>query len=113
MLLVKRLTELRMQGQNENLLTTTDNINGFRSKVYLWQQYVERANLDMFPLTQKLQGDVNTAELCETIGRHLTTLEEKLSFYFPSTATECLDWVRDHYSSATVFGKDMTLGRTN
>ena len=53
--------------------------------------------------------DVNTASLCGIIGKHLKTLEEKLSFYFPSTFTDCLDWVRDPYSSASVVGKDMTL----
>ena len=60
----------------------------------------------MFPLTQKWQG-VNTAALCETIGKHLKTLEQKL--YFPSSSTDCLDWVRDPYSSAAVVGKDMIL----
>ena len=37
----QHLNELntRMQGRNENLLTNTDKINGFRSKVQLWQQH--------------------------------------------------------------------------
>ena len=52
----------RMQGRNENLVTSTDKINGFRSKVQLWQQHVENGNLKMFPLTNKWQ-DVNTAAL--------------------------------------------------
>jgi len=51
-------------------------------------------------LTQKWQGDFNTAALSETIGSNLKTIEDKLSFYSPSTSTECLDWVRDPYSSA-------------
>ena len=62
----------------------------------------------MFPLTQKWQG-VNTAALCETTGKHLKTLEQKLSLYFSSSSTGGLDWVRDPYSSAAVLGKDMTL----
>jgi len=62
----------------------------------------------MFPLTEKLHG--NTAAMCnEVIGTHLKTLDENLSFYFSSVFTECLDWVRDPYSSASVAGKDMTL----
>lgn len=97
----------RMQGRNENLLTSTDKINGFCSKVQLWQQHVESGNLEMFPLTKKWQ-DVNTAALCETVGEHLKTLEN-MSFYFSSAFTECLDWVRDPYSSTSVVGKDMTL----
>uniref|UniRef100_A0A674MRG2 Uncharacterized protein n=1 Tax=Takifugu rubripes TaxID=31033 RepID=A0A674MRG2_TAKRU len=98
----------RMQGRNENLLTSTDKINGFRSKVQLWQQHVESGNLEMFPLTNKWQ-DVNTAALGEIIVKHLKTPEEKMSFYFSSASTECLDWVRDPFSSASAVGKDMTL----
>ncbi|KAJ1150328.1 hypothetical protein NDU88_003122 [Pleurodeles waltl] len=98
----------RMQGRNENLLTSTDKINGFRSKVQLWHQHVESGNLEMFTLTKQWQG-VHTAALCEIIVKHLKTLEEKLSFYFSSVSTECLDWVRDPYSSVSVGGKDMTL----
>ena len=40
---------IRMQGHNENLLMSTDKINGFRSKVQLWQQHVKNKNLEMFP----------------------------------------------------------------
>ncbi|GFR17263.1 protein FAM200A [Trichonephila clavata] len=52
---------------------------------------------------------VHTAALREIIVKHLKNLEEKLSFYFSSVSTECLDWVRDPYSSASVVGKEMTL----
>ena len=69
----------RMQGRNENLLTSTDKINGFRSKLPLWQQHVEIGNLEMFPLIPK-QQNVNNAAFCETIS--------KLSFYFSSACTE-------------------------
>uniref|UniRef100_A0A670JTK9 Uncharacterized protein n=1 Tax=Podarcis muralis TaxID=64176 RepID=A0A670JTK9_PODMU len=98
----------RMQGRNENLLTSTDKINGFRAKLQLWHQHVESGNLEMFTLTKQWQG-VHTAALCEIIAKHLKTLEGKLSCYFSSVSTECLDWVRDPYSSASVGGKDMTL----
>ncbi|XP_061544655.1 zinc finger BED domain-containing protein 5-like [Phycodurus eques] len=97
----------RMQGRNENLLTSTDKINGFRAKVQLWRQHVQCGNLDMFPHTQKWQI-VDSAALCETIGKHLQTLEQKLAFYCPSLDTDTLDWVRNPYS-ATVVRKDMTL----
>ncbi|KAK3795282.1 hypothetical protein RRG08_055844 [Elysia crispata] len=97
-----------MQGRNENLLTSTDKINRFRSKVQLWQQHVETGNLEMFLLTIKWL-DVNNAGLCETIVKHLKSLEEKMSFYFPSASTECLDWVRDPFSSALAVGKDITF----
>ncbi|XP_067936982.1 protein FAM200A-like [Watersipora subatra] len=97
----------RMQGRNENLLTNTDKVIGFRVKVHFWQQNVLRANLAMFPLTEKRQS--RTAALREVICKHLKSLEQKLSFYFSSATTECFDWVKDPYSSASVVGKDMTL----
>ncbi|XP_061688297.1 SCAN domain-containing protein 3-like [Syngnathoides biaculeatus] len=97
----------RMQGRNENMLTSTDKINGFRSKVQLWRQHVQRGNLDMFTHTQKWQI-VDSAALCETISKHLQNLEQKLVFYCPSLDTDTLDWVRNPYSSIVVT-KDMTL----
>ena len=88
-----------MQSRNKNLLTSKNKINGFCSKVKLWQQHVINKNLEMFHLSQKCQGEMNTASLHETTQKYLITLEEKLCFYFPSTAINCYDWVRDPYSS--------------
>ena len=69
----------RMQGRNENMLTSTNKINGFRSKLHLWQHRVEIDNLEIFPLTPK-QQNANNVALCETISKHLKTLGDKLSF---------------------------------
>ena len=88
-----------MQGRNENPLTSSDKINGFRSIVQIWQQDVKNKNLEMFPLSQKCEGNVNIASLSETIQKHLNILEEKLSFCFPSSAFDCYDWVREPYTS--------------
>ena len=98
----------RMQGRNENLLTSTDKINGFRSKLHLWQQHVEIGNLEMFPLIPK-QQNANNAALYETISKYLKILEDKLLFYFSSTCTDRFDWVRDPYNSSAVVGLDITL----
>ena len=107
----QHLNELntRMQGRNENLLTSTDKINGFRSKVQFWQQQVKNKNLEIFPLSQKYEGNVNIASLSKTIQKHLTILEKKLSFYFPSTALDCYDWVREPYSSEAEVDTTLTL----
>ena len=75
-----------MQGRKENIFTSTDKIKGFCSKVKLWQQHVINKNLNVFSLSQKCQGEMNTASLCKTAQKHLIILEEKLCFYFPSTA---------------------------
>ena len=51
---------------------------------------------------------MNIASLSETIQKHLNILEEKLSFYFPSTALDCFDWVREPYSSEAEAGTTLT-----
>ena len=79
-----------MQGKNENLLTSTDKINEFWSKLHLWQHRVEIGNLEIFQFIPK-QQNANNAGLCETISKHLKTLEDKLSFYFSSVCTERFD----------------------
>ena len=88
----QHLNELNtlMQGQNENLLTSTDKINGFCSKVQLWQQCVKNTILDMFPLTQKCQRNVNTAALCDTIEKHLKTFRSNYFFISVLTGSESL-----------------------
>ena len=96
-----------MQGCNENLLTSTDKIN--RSKLQIWQQHVKNKNLKMFPLNQKCEENVNIASLSETIQKHLNILEEKLSFYFPSTDLNCYDWFREPYSSEAEVDNTLTL----
>ena len=83
-----------MQGKNENLPTSTNEINGFQSKLHLWQHCVEIGNFEIFPLTPK-QQNANNAVLCETISIHLKTLGDKLLFYFLSACMEHFDWVRD------------------
>ena len=97
-----------MQSRNENLLISTKKINRFRLKFHLLQPCVEIGNLEIFPLIPK-QQNANNAGLCETISKHLKTLEDKLSFYFSSVCTERFDWVRDPYSLFAVVGLDMTL----
>ena len=87
---------VRMQGRDENFLSSTDKINGFCSRISLCRQHLERGDtLEMFPLAQKWQEQVNTSALCKLIKKHLKTLEEKISFYFPSANTNSFDWVRD------------------
>ena len=72
-------------------------------------QHVINKNFKMFPLSQKYQREMNTASLCETMQKHLITLEEKLCFYFSSTAIHCYNWVRNPYSSVAELHNTLTL----
>ena len=98
-----------MQGQNDNLLTSTDKINGFRSKLHPRQQRVKNGSLELFPPTQN-QRNAYSAAFRKIISGHLKTLDYKLSFYFPSACTGSFDWVRNPYSlSAAIVGLNTTL----
>ena len=97
-----------MQGRNENLLTSSDKITDFGQSCTSGDNVWKLANLEIFPFTPK-QQNANTAALCETISKHLKTLEDKLWFYFSSACTERFEWMRDPYSLSAVVGLDMTL----
>ena len=52
---------------------------------------------------------MNTASLSKTIEKHFITFEEKLRFYFPSTAINYCDLVRNPCSSVGELHNNLTL----
>lgn len=74
--------------QDENILTSTEQLRGFRSKRALWCSFVEQGQRDMFPL-------------CNTPSRQTHSrlpallLHERFSFYFPAQCYAEFDWVLD------------------
>ena len=94
----KHLNELniKMQGKEENLLSSSDKLRGFRSKLTLWRSFVEQGRLDMFPLCNV---HVNSSTLSDLIAQHLKSLDERFNHYFPSECYAQFDWVRDPWSS--------------
>lgn len=83
-----------MQGKTENILTAIDKLNGFRSKLRLWQDRVAKKNREMFPLTDPAH---KTAAFFKVIAEHLRTLEERFESYFP-TMNEDYDWLRNPFN---------------
>ncbi|KAJ4941484.1 hypothetical protein JOQ06_011363 [Pogonophryne albipinna] len=69
---------IRMQGKNENILTATDKLNGFRSKLRLWQNKVAKKNIEMFPLTSSDPAH-KTAFFLQVVAAHLRVLEERMN----------------------------------
>ena len=64
-------------------------------KVQLWQ-HVQRGNLEMFPFTEKWH-DVNTAPMCEVIGKYLKTLLSRSSHSIsPQPSQNALTWLGTH-----------------
>ena len=82
-----------MQGKNENILTSTDKLSAFQKKLVIWKRNYMNGNFEMFPSVSK----THVKEMMPIIVDHLTTLEEKLRFYFPSLNVDHYDWIRNPF----------------
>ena len=92
----------KLQGRNENILSSTDKIRGFMGKITLWQEALKQGSMDMFPLAS---ATPQTASAQSLYAAHLQTLRERFERYFPDVADiEDCDWIRDPFSqeSSTV-----------
>lgn len=70
-----------MQGKDENILTSSDKLNGFLRKINLWISHVEKKQLQMFPLTADVDPDGEVTS--ELIINHIIILKEKNDKIFP------------------------------
>ena len=102
----KHLHELNIkrQGNEENLLSSSDKLRGFRSNLTLWRPFVEKGRLDMFPLCNV---QTNSSTLSDPIAQHPKTLAKRFDHYFPSESYAQFDWVRDPWSSSAHCKKSM------
>ena len=82
-----------MQGKNENILTSTDKMKAFQKKIAIWKRNSRDDNFEMFPSVSK----THVKKMMPIIAEHLTTLEEKLEFYFPSLNVDRYDWIRNPF----------------
>lgn len=73
-----------MQGHNENILTTTDNVTGFLKKLQLWlrravQQYIEMfLSVKRNKTSKKLYAFLYTEISCNTFRKKLITFHRCL-----------------------------------
>ena len=85
-----------LQGRKENFLTSTDKLTAFRKKVIFWKnRLLEKKKVDIFPSL----NDNTTDEIISAVTEHLTLLEEKIEFYFPSINVETYDWIRNPFAT--------------
>ena len=105
----KHLNELniKMQGKEENLLSSSDKLRGLRSKLTLLRSFFEKGRLDMFLLCNV---HTNSSTLSDPITQHLKTLDEHFDHYFPLESYAQFDWLHDPWSSSALeSAKDMSL----
>ena len=82
-----------MQRKNKNILTSTDKLSAFQKKIAIWKINYINGNFEMFPSVSK----THLKEMMPIIVNHLTTLEKKLKFYFPSLNVDHYDWIRNPF----------------
>ncbi|XP_065665357.1 zinc finger BED domain-containing protein 5-like [Hydra vulgaris] len=84
-----------VQGRKENFLTMTNKLTAFRKKVIFWKNRVlEKKKVDIYPSL----NDNTTDDIISAVTEHLTLLEEKIEFYFPSINVETYDWIHNPFA---------------
>ncbi|XP_057671228.1 protein FAM200A-like [Diorhabda carinulata] len=88
----------KMQGPNENLLTCSDKMQGFKNKLELWQNELSNNSLETF---QRVHNTIieNRQLIIDLAQSHLTTLENKFDYYFHSIKSEEYDWIRNPFAT--------------
>ena len=99
-----------MQGKNENILTSTDKLSAFQKKLSIWKRNYINRNFEMFPSLSK----THVKEMMPIIVDHLTILQEKLRFYFPSLNVDHYDWIRNPFmetptAAGLILAKELSL----
>ena len=82
-----------MQGRTENILSYIDKLRSLQKKLGIWKGCALDGNLEMFPLVFKTKWQ----EILPLILQHLTSLQEKIEYYFPVLLVEDYDWVRNPF----------------
>jgi len=94
-----------IQGPNENILNSTDKLVGFQKQITLWKNKAQEGNLEKFESVPK--------DFYKTIKviviAHLTTLEERINYYFPKLDIKKFDWVRNPFLIRNTSVFDLTL----
>lgn len=86
-------TNSSMQGRDENILTSTDNMVALKKKIAIWKNRASSGNFEMFPSMRT----TCTKEMIPVVVSHLTALDESIDKYFPSLITEEYDWIRNPF----------------
>jgi len=82
-----------MQGKNENILTSSDKMHAFQSKLKIWKEHASAGNMEMFPNVVQ----TNYQEISPLIVNHLAVLLNSIRIYIPSICVDQYDWVRSPF----------------
>jgi hypothetical protein len=75
----------------------------------LWNNYIQRGNLEMFPLLLGIESEEGYQQVSSLIGKHHEELWNKIKHYFSSLSTQVYDWQRNSYSESSAQPENLTL----
>ena len=82
-----------MQGKNENILSSADEMRALQEKLKVWSLRIQEGNSDMFFHFSK----TNNKEMVLSVIKHLKSLQDKIEKYFPTVSTENYKWERNPF----------------
>ena len=97
---------IKMQGREENILSCSDKLTGFKQKVALWKTELGRGSLEMFSSSNNDIGDVDRQFVVDLAQKHLSLLQQKYDCYFFTINTQQYDWIRNSFSSTAEFSTE-------
>ena len=101
---------IKMQGREENILSCSDKLTGFKQKLALWKNELGRGSLEMFPRSNNALSDVDRQFVVDLAQEHLSLLQQKYDCYFFTINTQQYDWIRNPFSSnAEISTKELSL----
>ena len=90
--------DIKMQGKNENILTCSDRLKGFKEKIVLWKNELIRELLEMFPRSNQISA-VDKDLVLDLSQKHLALLHQKYDHYFFAINSEQYDWTQNPFSA--------------
>ena len=101
---------IKMQGREENILSCSDKLTGFKQKLALWKTELGRGSLEMFPRSNNDLSDVDRQFVVDLAQEHLSLLQQKYDCYFFTINTQQYDWIRNPFSSnAEISTEELSL----
>lgn len=103
----EHLNELnkKMQGPNENILTSSDKLQGLKKKLELWQKELQKGCMEMYQRTNHSTIE-NKQLIVDLAQQHLSMLQQKFDQYFYSINTEQYDWIRNPFATNAIISTE-------
>lgn len=87
---------LKLQGPDENIITSTTSLNAFNEKLSLWIEKVDNNIFDFLPVVKN--SSIKSA-ISSQIRDTLCELKSSLHNYFPNLSIDHLKWIINPYST--------------